>query len=168
MFWICDQNNADNTLMFLLVLLFLSPIKAFSVSHAAPSGRGWGWSKVGRRQSQNSWPQWLKGCSTLYDPMLSIKAVGKEEKEGTLGFWCLSSPGSVTCEGALLSWEWLNTYSPMGSSKLIPYFVWLACAAFALPLVFTSTYEISHFYPASSLAHPAAEEWVSGWLGLSC
>ena len=32
-FWICDQNNVDNTLMFLPLL---NPVKAFSVSHAAP------------------------------------------------------------------------------------------------------------------------------------
>jgi len=38
------------------------------------------------------------------------------------------------CDEAVLSRRWLNTCLPMGSSELIPYFVLLFCAAFALPV----------------------------------
>jgi len=34
-------------------------------------------------------------------------------------------------DGALLSWRWLNTCLPMGSSEHIPHFALLACVALA-------------------------------------
>ena len=44
----------------------------------------------------------------------------------------MSSQVTVTGDGALLSWRWLNTRLPMGSGERIPYFALLACVAFAL------------------------------------
>jgi len=46
----------------------------------------------------------------------------------------LSSQVTVTRDGALLSWSWLNTCLLMGSSELISWFALLACVAFALPI----------------------------------
>jgi len=37
-------------------------------------------------------------------------------------------------DGALLSWRWLNTCLPMGSSERIPHLALLARAAFAFPI----------------------------------
>ena len=65
--------------------------------------------------------------------MLSNKSWGKKEKGGGCSeLWHLSSQITVTRDGALLSWRWLNTCLLMGSSELIPYLALLVCAAFAL------------------------------------
>jgi len=48
----------------------------------------------------------------------AAKAVGKqEEREGCLELRRLSSQGTVTHQGALLSWRWLNICLLMGSSE---------------------------------------------------
>lgn len=52
-------------------------------------------------------------------------------------------------------YRWLNTCLHLRSSKLIPYFALLLCAAFALPVksIFISVHGFSHFYLSSSLPH---------------
>lgn len=89
MFRICDQNSADYTLMFSLILLFLSPVKA-SVSHTAPPG--WGWSKIERRQSQDTDPSDQRGAPHCMMLCSVVKAGGKEEGEGTLGLMVFVFP----------------------------------------------------------------------------
>jgi len=64
--------------------------------------------------------------------------LGEEEGRGGCSkLWRLSSQVTVTCDGALLYWRWLNTCLPMGSSERIPSFALLAPAAFALPVKLT-------------------------------
>jgi len=46
----------------------------------------------------------------------------------------LSSQVIVTCDGALLSWGWLNIRLPVGSGERIPSFALLVGVAFALPI----------------------------------
>jgi len=66
--------------------------------------------------------------------------------------------------GALLSWRWLNTCLPMGSSELIPCFSLLLCVAFALPInlslsqptsFLTFTLSIFSFIPLQGSEQPA-------------
>jgi len=57
----------------------------------------------------------------------------------------LSSQVTVICDGALLSWGWLNTYLPMGSGEGVPRFALLASMAFALSI------KLSLFQPTSFL-----------------
>jgi len=65
--------------------------------------------------------------------MLSNESWGKKE-EGGLEWWHLSSQVIVMRDGALLSWRWLSTRLPMGSSEWIPYFAFLVQMTFALPI----------------------------------
>jgi len=62
----------------------------------------------------------------------------KSREEGGRGghseLWPLSSQVTIMCDGALLSWKWLNTCLLMGNTGLILYFALLAHAAFALPV----------------------------------
>ena len=46
----------------------------------------------------------------------------------------MSSQVAVICDGALLSWRWLNPCLPMGRGELIPWLALLVCEAFALPI----------------------------------
>ena len=46
----------------------------------------------------------------------------------------MSSQVTITREGALLSWGWLNAGLPMGRGEGMPCFALLACAAFAFPI----------------------------------
>ena len=64
-----------------------------------------------------------------------VYKLGEEEGSGGhLALWRLSSQVTVTRDGALLSWGWLNTCLPMGSGEWIPCFALLACMSFALPI----------------------------------
>jgi len=45
----------------------------------------------------------------------AIKAGGNMDRME--GLWCLPFQVTVACEGALLSWRWMNTCLPMGSSE---------------------------------------------------
>lgn len=52
---------------------------------------------------------------------------------GSLEGWYWSSQVTIMLDGALLSWRWLNTCLPLGSSELIPWFALLERVAFAFP-----------------------------------
>lgn len=53
---------------------------------------------------------------------------------GSLEGWRLFSQVTIMLDGALLSWRWLNTCLPLGSSELIPWFALLEHVAFAFPI----------------------------------
>jgi len=76
-----------------------------------------------------------KGYSMPCDIVRSNKKLGEEEGSGGHSeWWRFSSQVTVSRDGALLSWGWLNTCLPTRSSEWIPCFALLACAAFALPI----------------------------------
>jgi len=52
---------------------------------------------------------------------------------------------SITRDGALFSWRWLNFCLLMGSSEWIPCFALLVRMAFALPVKLPLSQEASHF-----------------------
>jgi len=54
----------------------------------------------------------------------------------------LSSQATVTRDGAMLSWKWLNY---LGSSELIPYSAFLVHTAFALPIKLSLSQPMSFF-----------------------
>ena len=122
-----------------------------------------------RGHSQDSWPQLAKGIShTVRRRAQQIKLV-EEGKGGHSEWWHLSSQVAFTWDGALLSWRWLNSCLPAGSSEWVPYFSSVACTAFAFPIKLPwSIHEVSHFYPSDSLPPPTAGERASGCLGFSC
>jgi len=64
----------------------------------------------------------------------NIKLGEEGRKGGHSELWHLSSQVTVSCDGTLLSWRWLNTYLPMGSRERIPCFALLMCMAFVLPI----------------------------------
>ena len=95
---------------------------------------------------------------------------GGKEQEGVeiLELWHLTSQVTITCHGALLSWRWLNSCLPMGSSELIPCFALLACTPFAFLIKLFLSHEFSHFYPSHSLPNPtggSVTEWLIGLSG---
>ena len=66
----------------------------------------------------------------------AYKAGGRRRKGGRtcLKWQRLSSQVTIRCDGALLSWRWLNTCLLMGSSEWIPCFALLVRGAFASPI----------------------------------
>ena len=91
--------------------------------------------KLGGDTARTADPNWPKGYSMPYGVMLSNINLGEEEgRGGCLESWCLSSQVTITHDGALLSWRWLNTCLPTGSSEWIPCFALLVRTAFALPI----------------------------------
>ena len=134
-FWICAGNSVGNTAMFQLLLSSAYTESRPFLLLTPPHQRvGWGctsWEGTQLGQltptDQRDIPYHMMSCS-------AYKA-GEEEGRGGYSEWCcLSSQVSVTRDGALLSWRWLNACLPMGSSERIPCFVSLACTAFALPI----------------------------------
>ena len=71
-------------------------------------------------------------------------------------------------DGALLSWRWLNTCLPMGSSELIPCFALPLCAAFALPIKLSLSQTMSYLTLTLlilSPVPPGGSEWLRrAWL----
>lgn len=65
-----------------------------------------------------------KGYSIPYAIMLNNK--NHREERRMVQLQCLSSQEIITCDGALLSWRWLNICLPMGRNEFIPYFALLA------------------------------------------
>lgn len=71
--------------------------------------------------------------------------------------WCLFSQVAVVSDGALISWEWLNTCLPIGNTERIPSFALLACEAFALSVklpLSQPNFFPPHYYLSDSLPHP--------------
>jgi len=77
----------------------------------------------------------------------------------------LSSQVTVTCDGALLSWRWLDTGLLMGSSEWISCFAWLACEAFALPIKVSLSQSTTFLtFTLLTLSHFPLWQGVSEWL----
>ena len=107
----------------------------FCSSHHPTSEWAGGAQGVGRGHSRDSWPQLTKGIShTIWRHAQHIKLGEEEGRRAHLERWRLSSQVTVTRDGALLSWRWLNSCLTMGSGEWIPCFALLVCAAFALPV----------------------------------
>ena len=69
--------------------------------------------------------------------MMSFSATkdgGRTRKERTFRVRAYISQVTFMCHGALLSWRWLNTSLPIGSSEWIPYFALHQHTAFTLPI----------------------------------
>lgn len=116
MFWICNLNSADNTLVVLFLqssvytvsrpLLLFPPAQQQGGARGAGRGHSWDTPPDGRRILFHMASCW---AST---------AGGKEEERGTFG---------VVAE-ALLSWKWPNICQPR-KQGIIPYFALLAHSA---------------------------------------
>lgn len=101
----------------------------------------------------------------------SVYKVGEERGGvGHLEWWCLFSQVTVKGDGALLSWEWLNTCLPLGTSELIPSFPLLVCTAFAFSIKLSLSPPRS--FPAFTLLllppFLLVVEWERGCVGLDC
>jgi len=104
----------------------------FCFSHHPTSEEARGARGVGRGHSQDSWPQMTTGIfRTTWRHAQCIRWGEEEGSRGHSEWWHLSSRDTVRCDGALLSWRWLNTCLPMGSSEWVPCFALLADTAFA-------------------------------------
>ena len=107
--------------------------------------------------------------------MVSCSAYKAGEEEGRGGhseWWHLSSQVTVTHDGALLSWRWLNTCLPMRRSEWIPCFALLACTAFALPIKLSLsqpmsflTFTLPILFPIPLVGNEQAAVWclVASW-----
>ena len=105
----------------------------FCFSPHPTSEEAGGAQEVGRGHSRDSWPQLTQGIfHTIGCHAQHIKLGEEEGMGGCSEWWHLSSQVTITRNGALLSWRWLNTCLLMGSSEWSPYCVLLACTAFAL------------------------------------
>lgn len=83
---------------------------------------GWEETQLGQMTlaDQRDIPDHMTSC-------LLYKGRKKEEWGRHLEGWSLSSQVTITCDGALLFWRWLNTWLPMRSSELTPCFALPVC-----------------------------------------
>ena len=82
----------------------------------------------------------------------------------------MPSHDTATCDGALLSWRWLNTCLLMGRSESIPCFALLVCTAFALPIKLSLsqlTSFLTFTLPILSSIPPGGQP-VSSWVVPGC
>ena len=139
----------------------------FCFSHCPTSERAGHVQGAGRGHRWDSWPQLTKGIFHTRCRHAQLTKLGEGKgREGCSEWWCLSSQGTVTCDGALLSWTWLNTCLLMGSSEWIPCFDLLACLAFGLPIklsLFQPTSFLTFTLPVLSPCHCEGSEWAAVW-----
>lgn len=114
--------------------------------------RGHSWSHLSQRISQVTWKH-----------IPAYKTDGRRRKGVCLAFWHLPSQDTVTHDGALFSWEWLDTCLPREVENHILVLLCLLCVVFALPIQIISSHNISHFYSSNSLPHSTAEERSVVW-----
>ena len=141
--------------------------KAFSASHPTPPARRLGvHKKLGRDTAGTADPTWPKGYSIPYGSCSVYKAGGRRRKGGGIfGVMVFIFPSNLMCDGAPLSWRWLNTCLPMGSREWIPCFALLVHSfCFTYSTVFISTHEFS-LLPSwfSPLSHPRGSERAAVW-----
>ena len=118
-----------------------------------------------------SWPQLTKGIfHATWRHAQHIK-LGEGGNGGERLKWQhLSSQVTIMCDGALLSWRWLNSCLPMGSGEWIPYFALLAHAGFTLPVTLSLSQPTSFLTFTLLILSPVPPwgERASGCLVLSC
>jgi len=121
MFWVCAENSVDNIGMFsLLPSSAYGESRPFLLLRPPHQQVGWGCTRSwGHTHSWESWPQLTKGISHAIQHHAQHTQLGGRRRKGGghLEWWHLSSQVTIVCEGALLSWRWLNTCLPMGSSE---------------------------------------------------
>lgn len=108
MFWFCDKNGVDNTPLFLWLLS--GALTAFS----APWLPHWGCTRCWGRTAE----------LTPAEPR-GIPVPGSAHKPGEGGKGDIQSYDiclTKSHDEPLLSWTWLNTCLPVGSTEFIPYF----------------------------------------------
>ena len=91
---------------------------------------------------------------------------GRRRKEGLSDLWHLSSQVTITHDGALLSWRWLNIWLPMGSSEWIPCFALLVRAAFTFHIKLSLSQPMSFHTSALPVLSPIAlvgSERAAAW-----
>ena len=144
----------------------------FCSSHHPTSEEAGGAQEVWRGHSRDSWPQLTKGIfHTIWHHAQHIKLGEEEGRGGRSEWWRLSSQVTVTHDGALLSWRWLNACLPMGSGEWIPRFALLVHAAFALPVKLSFSQPMSSLTFTLPILSPSrcGGEWASGCVVvLSC
>ena len=144
-------------------------MNTFSASHPTPPASRLGLhKKLGVDAAGTADPNWPKGYSILCDVIL--KHGGRRKKGVCSEWWHLSSQVTITRDGALLSWRWLNTCLPMGSAERIPCFALLACMAFTLPIKLSLSQPTSFFTFTLLILSPIPlwGKWVSECMELGC
>ena len=131
--------------------------------------RSWEGTQLGQLTptDQRDIPYHMTSCS-------AIKAGGKKEEGRMFGVMAFLFQVTVTHDGALLSWKWLNTCLPMGSSGCIPYFACLSTQLLLYRLCIHIV-SITYFLIADFLLIPGTQPapYISGdsfpvWLISSC
>ncbi|XP_076190115.1 protein unc-93 homolog A isoform X3 [Aptenodytes patagonicus] len=102
-------------LLFALVLTESRPFLLLTPPHQRVGWgctRSWEGTEPGQltANDQRDNPHHMTSCS-------AYKAGGRRRKGGRSDQWRLSSQVTITHDGALLSWRWLNTCLPMGRSE---------------------------------------------------
>ena len=160
MFCICDENSVDNTGWEVLRQsqgLFCFSPHPTSEQAGGVQGVGQG-TQPGQLTptDQRDIPDHMASCS-------AYKAGGRR-KRGHSELWHLPSQVTITRDGALLSWRWLNTCLPMGNSGWIPCFVLIVYVAFALPIKLPLSEPMSFLtftLLILSLIPPGGSEWAA-------
>lgn len=111
-----------------------------------------------RTQITVRWPKVTQGILHTMWHHISIWSRGKNEEGGTFGMLALIFPSNIMCDGALVSWPWLNTCLTMGRRELLSIncFAFLLCMFLLSPLTcFYLSPWVSHLlaFPLSPWSH---------------
>lgn len=108
--------------VFITAVQCSSRVQAFSASHSISVVKRH--KRLGGRTAGTVNPNWPKGYLSYHMTAFSThKSGGRKGKTMVLSFQV-----TVTHDGALLSWRWLNICRPIGSGEKIPCFtlpVWM-------------------------------------------
>lgn len=165
MTWIYAENNVNNIKVFSVFLgsahtepsLFLLFI---------PSHKGGDWDCMRIWEGTQLWPHLTQGTFYIVCLHKSWRKLGEESRRH-LEWWCLSSPITVKCTGALISGD--GHLPTLRNGEWFPCLPWSGCSfCFTYLRIFISPHEFSHFYLSNSLPHPSAggvNKWLRGaWL----
>lgn len=127
----------------------------FCLSHHLTNKKAEGSQAAVRGHSLDSWPQ--TDPRDIPYPMVSCsvyKANGRRREKGTFGVMVVFFQVTITCNGALLFWRWLNTCLTMGSGKLIPCIALFCFALLVSQLLLYLLILLSLYQPMSFLTFP--------------
>lgn len=97
------------------------------------------------------------------DHVTSCSVYKVRGKRGHLEWWCLSSQTTITHNGVLSSWKWLNTCLALGNQWVNALFCFTSICVFFFP--YETVYISIHAFilPILSLTCWWGSEWVTPW-----
>lgn len=138
---------------------------ACSVPHPALPATGWGCTRSWEGTQLEQWTTTDQRDTPGHVASSSAIKAGGIRKAWHSGWWCLSSWVTVMHDGALLSWEWLNTACPL---EALNEFLILPCLHMQLLLSLLNILYLNLWVfmllPFDSLPIPLGGcEWAAAW-----